>query len=289
MLVSVNVIVFKCSALFRVFCDLILEDWRCDQYRWFQNGDKKLPTSQPIIRKKYFIADIQGLQSPLLGQRFCFTKFNVVKGYAGCSYIQVMHTGQDHWVTVEIIGEDEVRVFDSIFLKPTYYVVKQVASVMESRSLKVKMLLEKVQFQKNAVDCGVYAIAYMTDLCHGVDPSSCCYADSTVLRRHLIQCYAEGRMTTFPSQSSQKRRPSVYQLNIYCSCRLPFTLEHVKPKDVPTGEDTDMIQCEICCGWYHRTCVNLTHEKFKELQQPNVMWMCDYHGCAEAFDVFDSD
>ena len=148
MLVSVNVIVFKCSALFRVFCDLILEDWRCDLYRWFQNGDKKLPTSQPIIRKKYFIADIQGLQSPLLGQRFCFTKFNVVKGYAGCSYIQVMHTGQDHWVTVEIIGEDEVRVFDSIFLKPTYYVVKQVASVMESRSLKVKMLLEKVQFQK---------------------------------------------------------------------------------------------------------------------------------------------
>ena len=231
---------------------------------------------------------IQGLQSPLLGQRFCFTKFNV-KGYAGCSYIQVMHTGQDHWVTVEIIGEDEVRVFDSIFLKPTYYVVKQVASVMESRSLKVKMLLEKVQFQKNAVDCGVYAIAYMTDLCHGVDPSSCCYADSTVLRRHLIQCYAEGRMPTFPSQSSQKRRPSVYQLNIYCSCRLPFALEHVKPKDVPTGEDTDMIQCEICCGWYHRTCVNLTHEKFKELQQPNVMWMCDYHGCAEAFDVFDSD
>ena len=57
MLVSVNVIVFKCSALFRVFCDLILEDWRCDQYRWFQNGDKKLSTSQPIIRKKYFIAD----------------------------------------------------------------------------------------------------------------------------------------------------------------------------------------------------------------------------------------
>ena len=54
-------------------------------------------------------------------------------------------------------------------------------------------------------------------------------------------------------------------------------------------EDTDMIQCEICCGWYHRTCVNLTHEKFKELQQPNVMWMCDYHGCAEAFNVFDSD
>ena len=57
MLVSVNVTVFKCSALFRVFCDLILEDWRCDQYRWFQNDNKKLPTSQPIIHKKYFIAD----------------------------------------------------------------------------------------------------------------------------------------------------------------------------------------------------------------------------------------
>ena len=30
-------------------------------------------------------------------------------------FIYSSDTGQDHWVTVEIIGEDKVRVFDSIF------------------------------------------------------------------------------------------------------------------------------------------------------------------------------
>jgi len=250
-------------------------------------GDEHINAANQLLCNQF--PDIQGLHSPLLGQRFCFTMFDIVKGYAGYPYIQVLHTGKDHWITIEIVSEDEVRIFDSLFLKPTYYVMKQVASVMESQSWKLKMLLEKVQFQKNAVDCGVYAIAYMTDLCHGVDPSSCYYAESTVLRKHLIQCYTEGRMNIFPSQSLQKRRPSVYQLNIYCSCRLPFALEHVKLEDVPTGEDTDMIQCGICSGWYHRTCVNLSHEQFKELSQPKALWMCDFRGCAESFDVFDSD
>ena len=47
--------------------------------------------------------------------------------------------------------------------------------------------------------------------------------------------------------------------------QITFALEHVKLEDLPTGEDTDMIQCGICSGWYHRTCVNLSHEQFKEL------------------------
>ena len=77
-------------------------------------GDEHINAANQLLQSQF--SDIQGLQSFLLGQRFCFTKFNVVKGYAGCSYIQVMHTGEDHWVTIEIIGEDKVRVLHSIFL-----------------------------------------------------------------------------------------------------------------------------------------------------------------------------
>lgn len=68
-------------------------------------------------------------------------------------------------------------------------------------------------------------------------------------------------MNIFPSQSSQKPRSSVEYLLLL---QIIFALEHVKLEDVPTGEDIDMIQCEICLAWYHLTCVNLTHEQFKE-------------------------
>ena len=57
-------------------------------------GDEYINAANQLLRSQF--PDIQGLQSPLLGQRFCFTKFNVVKGYAGCSYIQV--------IQVKIIG-----------------------------------------------------------------------------------------------------------------------------------------------------------------------------------------
>ena len=95
MLVSVNVIVFKCSALFRVFCDLILEDWRCDQYRWFQNGDKKLPTSQPIIRNKYFIADTsEGRNSGFKRHSYALldsSKLSTLVHYIGDDSIGLQH------------------------------------------------------------------------------------------------------------------------------------------------------------------------------------------------------
>ena len=256
-----------------------------------ENGEKlddeHINAANQLLRSQF--PDLQGLQSPLLGQRFCFPQFDVIMGYAGHGYIQVLHTGRDHWITIEILGEEEVRIYDSLFAKPTYCVMKQIASIVKSRSKQIHLLLEKVQCQKNAVDCGIYAIAYMTDLCYRVDPSSCCYKNSTLLRKHLIQCYTEGILTPFPSETSQKRRPSLYPLNIYCSCRLPFAVEHIKSQEVQPGEDTNMIQCEICLGWYHRTCVNLTYEEFKTLSRPQALWMCDFKGCAEAFDVFDSD
>jgi hypothetical protein len=30
------------------------EDWRCDQYRWFQNGMKYIPKNKPTMKKYYF-------------------------------------------------------------------------------------------------------------------------------------------------------------------------------------------------------------------------------------------
>ena len=34
-----------------------VDDWRCDQYRWQNQGVTKLPGGDPVIRKMYFVAD----------------------------------------------------------------------------------------------------------------------------------------------------------------------------------------------------------------------------------------
>jgi len=73
------------------------------------------------------------------------------------------------------------------------------------------------------------------------------------LRKHLIQCFEQGVMTPFPSTTS------ITQLSecLLYSCRLPFVLEHVKEDKVPVDETKKMIQCDLCNGWNHCSCVNI--------------------------------
>ena len=253
-----------------------------------QLSDSHINAGNQLLKGQF--CDFQGLSSPVLGQKLCFPNYNWALGYAGGSYLQVLHNGRDHWVTIEIVSEEEVRIYDSLFTKPNYCIIKQITSILRSRHHQVQLLLEKVQFQRNTVDCGVYAIAFLTDLCHKIDPSACRYAESKVLRNHLINCFQEGIMTPFPSSASTKSRPTTMNINLYCSCRMPYALEHVKTQHVPSDEDTQMIQCTICDKWYHRTCAGISDERMKLLSAPKAVWMCEFGGCVETCgNLFDSD
>ena len=95
-------------------------------------------------------------------------------------------------------------------------------------------------------------------------------------------------MLPFPSHDITKKNPLIMKLNVYCNCRLPHALEHLK---CPlTGEATTMIKCYICDDLYHHSCVGITLERAKKMNAVKEMWFCDYKGCEEAFgDLFDSD
>ena len=84
--------------------------------------------------------------------------------------------------------------------------------------------MEKVQFQKNTIDCGVFAIAFLTDLCHKIDPAACHYPNSKELREYLIHCFQQGVMTPFSSVGSSKLRPSVMNLNIYLNFHMHLNI-----------------------------------------------------------------
>ena len=79
---------------------------------------------------------------------------------AGYAYYQVLHTGTDHWVTIKAISDHKVYMYDSLFLQPTYHTLKQIAAILQIKSPKIQVHLEKVQMQSNSIDCGVYAVAF---------------------------------------------------------------------------------------------------------------------------------
>ena len=95
-------------------------------------------------------------------------------------------------------------------------------------------------------------------------------------------------MKPFPSTPSVKEAPWTQVMNIYCCCRMPYALEHMKSDSVPVDEVTEMIQCNICSSWYHHNCVNLTIEEVRKYKRISEFWMCDYNSCNDAFaDIFD--
>ena len=104
-------------------------------------GDEHINAANQLLQSQF--PDVQGLCTPALGQKLCFPKFITLRDMLhGHAYLQILHTGGDHWITIEILSKEEVRVYDSIFLSPTYHTLKQIASIVQSRCHQMQILLD---------------------------------------------------------------------------------------------------------------------------------------------------
>jgi len=54
-------------------------------------GNEHINAANQLLRSQF--PDVQGLCTPVLGQKLCFPKFITLKGYARHSYLQILHTG----------------------------------------------------------------------------------------------------------------------------------------------------------------------------------------------------
>ena len=149
---------------------------------------KKL-TDRYIDAANWLLSDkfpsIQGLSTPILGQKTQFPVYDcfAAAACAGLSYIQIIHCPTlNHWVTVDVSFDEEVRIFDSLLTKQSYEVKKQIASIINTKNSKIDFILEKTQQQKNSRDCGIFSIVFATDLCYGINPVGCKYSDGQLLR-----------------------------------------------------------------------------------------------------------
>ena len=104
---------------------------------------------------------IGSLQNPLLGQNL---SFNV----AGDEFVQILHSGGNHWVTVSTVGTQcsTVRVFDSLHNSLPDSAKEQIAYLLSTKETKITLQYTNVQKQPNDCDCGLFAIAFAMAICN---------------------------------------------------------------------------------------------------------------------------
>ena len=114
---------------------------------------------------------------------------NCEKFKAACSNsIQIHNTGTFHWVVSTSIGcprSCRARVLDSMSGDISSSMQCQLAKIYggTGKSDSIRMELSPVQQQAGAADCGLFAIAFATDLAFGEDPVKISYEQS-LMREH---------------------------------------------------------------------------------------------------------
>jgi hypothetical protein len=189
-------------------------------------NDRIIAAGQKLLQAEF--PHLQGFKDPLMVAALrCQLK--------GTTFVQIIYNGNNHWLTVtntnSIAGT--VKVYDSLQMLPTFDVKQQVAALSATSQKSLVIQVMNVEKQWGGSDCGLLSLAYTTSICYGIDPVNVAY-EQKALRRHLLGCFAQHKMTLFPVQSCRTvRRMIVFTLTerVYCCCR------HIRRK----GQD--VIEC----------------------------------------------
>ena len=83
--------------------------------------------------------------------------------------------------------------------------VKQIARLRKSEDVELRIISKAVQQQGNGYDCGIFAIAFATDITYIHKPEQRTYNQS-VMRKHLLARLENETMTAFPQQTKRFKR-----------------------------------------------------------------------------------
>ena len=108
---------------------------------------------------------VAGFQDPIKGQNLSFKRIDG-------PYVQIIHIDGNHWVTLAGIHGSLVKIYDSIKISICSDTKRQIARLMVADKKYIDVHIENTQYQEGSSDCGLYAIAYATEICFGNNPAS---------------------------------------------------------------------------------------------------------------------
>ena len=133
--------------------------------------DNIINAAQALLKQQY--PHINGFQNIVLG----FTLGYIVQTE---EFVQILHTGHGHWVTVSTIGckDGDINIFDSFPPAPTTQLMNQIAAILATPKPVITLNYIDTQQQCGSADCGIFAIAFATTLANGEQPGGL-YFDQT--------------------------------------------------------------------------------------------------------------
>ena len=181
---------------------------------------------------------------------------------------QIHHTHRDHWVTT-IFHRGNIYLLDSLGLERKDDIIIpdglkiQLSQIYGKGKNELSIKIPEVMKQTNNIDCGLYAIAFITSYCFRQKLCFDLIFDSNKLRSHLIIMFENGQISEFPLTSKtisnrRKRKEKIIQIKNYCICNLPECFD-------------DMVQCDKCKLWYHKFCVNAPFD----ISMANIEYFCE--------------
>ena len=156
------------------------------------------------LLKQLSCNEVKGFQNTLLGQKLAFSPVPPCQ-----KFIQILHVDGNHWILVSNIkmdgniAMDSVCIYDSLKVSISLDTKKQICSLLQPQGMQLTLDLMNVQHQTNLSDCGLFAIAFATELASQQSPLLCEF-DTSKMRSHLLTCLNDGVLKPFPYK--KKRR-----------------------------------------------------------------------------------
>ena len=136
-------------------------------------NDNIINASQLLLKKQF---SLQGLRSPQCGRKLRFKVVPLSK-----IYIQILHVGGNHWITISNLDmsisklfDDRALLYDSALPRNIAFEMKQqICSFTRPSSKVFRFDVINTMAQPNLFDCGLFAIANATEIAFGYNPSKC--------------------------------------------------------------------------------------------------------------------
>ena len=203
--------------------------------KWLEDGD--INKVMGLIKIQF--PHLTGLWDCLVGHTY--RSFQKTDG----AFIQIIHVNGNHWITVQNVPKLHiVKIYDSINESTSEDAKWQIAALLRTKDKQIELKIQNVQYQNECTDCGIFAVAFATDLAHGCNPSIRLYKQD-LLRSHFLKCLSQKSMTPFPSKAKKFGPPKTEHIEVFCtmSCRLPA--------------NESMVQCIECKEQYHTSCIDI--------------------------------
>ena len=219
--------------------------------RWV--NDNIVSVAQQLL-KQQCQGKVFGWASPQCSRRSVPDKFPPVPEHS--LFVQILNIGGCHWLTTTNIdtnikyassGANTVRIYDSgMSLNIPLSTQLDICQFWKPSADRVCFDIMNVEKQPNSFDCGIYALAFATELVFGQDPALCEFK-AEEMRSHLIQCFEKQKIECFPRRGTRtirlgKRVRKSVSVDIFCSCRLP------------NNPSLPMVLCNRCRRWFHMDC-----------------------------------